>query len=161
DAAVAEPAPEERLGHIRVAAGEIEDARAGREPRPEIECDLGPPRRVARRVGVVVRRVAAGEAIELLDRAHSARNRSGWRRTKRRNGVRLTIVPRTVGKRRRDGWGRPSGKTSRGPATPQRGRLAMKSRSTSTAPGSGRVSGLTASMASAELRASPRFRFAA
>ena len=49
--------------------------------------------------------------------------------------MRRTIVPVTVGKRRRDGCQLPSGKTIRGPATPQRGCSSMNRRSVATASG--------------------------
>jgi hypothetical protein len=53
----------------------------------------------------------------------------------RRSGVRRTIVPETVGKRRRDGFRLPSAWRSSGPARPSRGLPSAKSRSLASAYG--------------------------
>ncbi len=74
--------------------------------------------------------------------------------------MRRTIVPVTVGNRRRDGCQRPSGKTIRGPATPQRGCSSMNRRSVATAPGAGTASGFDESTSSAVVSRTPWFTFA-
>ena len=59
---------------------------------------------VARGVGVVVRRIAAREPVELLDRAHSARSRSGCLRTKRSDSRQCQSVRRVRKRRSVTAW---------------------------------------------------------
>ncbi len=78
-----------------------------------------------------------------------------------RSGVRRTIVPLTVGKRRREGCQRPSGNSSCGPTTPARGWVSANSARSSTASGRGSVSGFATTTNGALVAAMPLFAFAA
>ena len=84
DAAVVHAEPEQVLAEAAVAAREVEDDVARREPRPERDDELG----AVSEVGVRVRVGRLGPALRLrvvlLRAAHSARSRSGCLRTKRR-----------------------------------------------------------------------------
>ena len=125
------------------AAELVEHLAAQEEERAEHPVRLASARRAARRAG-------------------SGRRWRSCGLSRRRSGVRRTIVPETVGNLLRDGWRVPSELSRSGPGDAAARVLALRSRGvTATAPGFASVSAFATTTNGAVVSAMPRFALAA